>query len=111
MNNRTSRMQCSRRLFWLPAGLAVLGIAGSLAAMPASAYEVGAVTNGGTIDGGVTLSGAAPAGATIKVDKNPDYCGASIPDPTYTVGSSGGLANVIVYLKDVTKGKAGLSEP
>jgi hypothetical protein len=112
MDNRTSRLQCSRRSFWLPAGLAVLGIAGLWAALPASAdYAVVAVTNGGTIDGVVTLSGAAPAKPPIKVDKNPDYCGASIPDPTYTVGSSGGLANVIVYLKDVTKGKAGSSEP
>jgi Polysaccharide lyase family 4, domain II len=112
MNNRTSGMQCSRRSFWLPAGLAVLGIAGSLAALPASAdYQVVAVTNGGTIDGVVTLSGAAPAGATIKTTKNQDYCGAMIPDPTYTVDSAGGLANVIVYLKDITKGKAAPSEP
>jgi hypothetical protein len=111
MNNRTSRMQCSRRSFWLPAGLAVLGIAGSLAAMPASAYEVVTVTNGGTIDGVVTLSGAAAAGATIKTTKNQDYCGATIPDPTYTVDSAGGLANVIVYLKDITKGNAARSEP
>jgi hypothetical protein len=111
MNNRTSRMQCSRRSFWLPAGLAVLGIAASLAAMPASAYEVVTVTNGGTIDGVVTLSGAAAAGATIKTTKNQDYCGATIPDPTYTVDSAGGLANVIVYLKDITKGNAARSEP
>jgi hypothetical protein len=104
-------MQCSRRSFWLPAGLAVLGIAGSLAAMPASAYEVVTVTNGGTIDGVVTLSGAAAAGATIKTTKNQDYCGATIPDPTYTVDSAGGLANVIVYLKDITKGNAARSEP
>jgi hypothetical protein len=104
-------MQCSRRSFWLPAGLAVLGIAASLAAMPASAYEVVTVTNGGTIDGVVTLSGAAAAGATIKTTKNQDYCGATIPDPTYTVDSAGGLANVIVYLKDITKGNAARSEP
>ena len=112
MNKGSSAMPCARRSFWRSAGLAVLGIGGTLAALPASAdYEVVAVTNGGSIDGVVRLSGAAPAMPPIKVDKNPDYCGTSIPDPTYTVGSSGGLANVIVYLKDITKGKAAPSEP
>ncbi len=75
------------------------------------AYEVEAVTNGGSIDGVVTLSGNAPTGAVIKTTKNQDYCGATIPDPTYTVGSGGGLGNVIVYLKDVAKGKAGPTDP
>lgn len=112
MSNRRSAMQRVRQSFCLSAGLAVIGIAGSLAALPASAaYEVITVTNGGTIDGVVTLSGTPPAGATIKTTKNQDYCGATIPDPTYTVDSSGGLANVIVYLKDITKGKAAPSEP
>jgi hypothetical protein len=82
-----------------------------LAALPASAaYEVITVTNGGSIDGLVTLSGA-PAEGSLKVTKNQDYCGAAIPDPTYTVGSGGGLENVIVYLKDITKGKAAPAEP
>jgi len=92
--------------------LALVGVIALLAARTASAaYEVTAVTNGGTIDGVVTLSGTPPAGATLKVTKNQDYCGASIPDPTYTVGAGGGLENVIVYLKDITKGKAAPAEP
>jgi hypothetical protein len=83
-----------------------------IAAQPAAAaYEVVAVTNGGTIDGVVTLTGAVPAGAPITVTKNQDYCGATIPNPTYVVGAAGGLADVIVYLKDITKGKAGPTEP
>jgi hypothetical protein len=85
------------------------GIFGSAAA--AVAYEVVTVSNGGTIEGSVTLTGKPPAGATLKVTKNQDYCGANIADPTYTVGSGGGLANVIVYLKDITKGKAGSATP
>jgi hypothetical protein len=90
----------------------VVGIAGSLAAAPsAAAYDVITVTNGGTIDGIVTLTGAAPALALIKTTKNQDYCGATIPDPTYKVDPAGGLANVIVYLRGVTKGKAAPSEP
>ena len=112
MNDRTSAMRRVRRSFCLSAGLAVVGIAGSLAALPAAAaYEVVAVTNGGTIDGVVTLSGPAPAPSTITTTKNQDYCGATIPDPTYIVDSAGELANVIVYLKDITKGRAASSEP
>jgi hypothetical protein len=93
------------------AKIAVLGVLALSAQSAFAAYEVITVTGGGTIDGVVTLSGAAPAGATLKVTKNQDYCGASIPDPTYTVGSGGGLGNVIVYLKDIAKGKAAPAEP
>ena len=110
MSNGTSATQGARHSFCLAAGLALFGIAGSLAALPSAAYEAVAVNNGGTIEGVITLSGA-HAGATITTTKNQDYCGASIPDPTYTVDSAGGLANVIVYLKDITKGKPGPSEP
>ncbi len=110
MNNGTSATQCAHHSFSLAAGLALFGVAGSLAALPAEAYETVAVNNGGSIEGVVTLSGT-HAGATITTTKNQDYCGATIPDPTYTVDSAGGLANVIVYLKDITKGKPGPSEP
>lgn len=88
-------------------GMGILLVAQSALA----AYEVVTVTNGGTIDGVVTLSGTAPSEPALKVTKNQDYCGQSIPDPVYTVDSKGGLANVIVYLKDVTKGKAAPAEP
>jgi hypothetical protein len=110
MNNGTSATQRAHHSFCLAAGLALFGIAGSLAALPSAAYEAVAVNNGGTIEGVITLSGT-HAGATITTTKNQDYCGASIPDPTYTIDSAGGLANVIVYLKDITKGKPGPSEP
>ena len=113
MNNQRSAAQCARhQSFWVSAGSAGIGIASLLLAVPASAaYEVVAVTNGGTIDGVVTLSGTPPAGAVIKVTKNQDFCGATIPDPTYTVGAGGALGNVVVYLKDITKGKAAPTEP
>jgi Polysaccharide lyase family 4, domain II len=94
------------------ANAAIVGALALLASPPVlAAYETVTVTNGGTIDGVIALSGTAPAGATLKVTKNQDYCGASIPDPTYMVGAGGGLENVIVYLKDITKGKAAPAEP
>jgi len=105
------RAAACRRTFVACAGTAV-GLVALLAMQPVlAAYEVVTVTNGGTIDGVVTLSGAAPAPVPIKVTKNQDYCGQTIPNPAYTVDGSGGLANVIVYLKDVTKGKAAPAEP
>ena len=87
--------------------LAPMGLTALLASGPASAaYQVVAVTNGGTIDGYVTLSGTAPTAATLKVTSNQDVCGSSIADPTFSVGRAGGLQNVIVYLKGITQGKA-----
>jgi hypothetical protein len=88
-------------------GLAMLGLVSLLASRLAlAAYEIIPVPNGGTIDGYVRLSGDGPSEATIKVTKNQDYCGSYIADPTFTVDEAGGLGNVIVYLKDITKGKA-----
>ena len=111
MNSEKSAMQVARSARRL-SGLAMLGIAASVASPSAfSAYEVIAVTNGGTIDGVVTLTGTVPAEAPITVTKNQDYCGATIPNPTYVVDASHGLADVIVYLNDITKGKAAPTEP
>jgi hypothetical protein len=70
------------------------------------AYEATTVSNGGTIEGVVKISGAAPAVPPIKTTKNQDYCGNSIPNPIYDTGKDGGLVNVEVFLKGVQKGKA-----
>jgi hypothetical protein len=106
MNRRSSVLQSARRAISVWAFLVPTGSAVLLASGPASAYQVVAVTNGGTIDGYVTLSGTAPTGAALKVTSNQDVCGSSIADPTYSVGRAGGLQNVIVYLKGITSGKA-----
>jgi hypothetical protein len=112
MLNRIGASAARRHSSVVRAGMATVGVVALLAMRPAlAAYEVVTVTNGGTIDGVVTLSGMAPAEAHIKVTKNQDYCGQSLPDPAYTVDSGGGLANVIVYLKDITKGKGAPPEP
>jgi Polysaccharide lyase family 4, domain II len=77
----------------------------------AEAYTVVTVTNGGTIQGVVKLSAPAPTAAPIEVTKNQDYCGDSIPNPVYVVGKNGGVQNVEVYLKDVSSGKALVTDP
>src|ERR1700722_16881975 len=112
MFNGTGAAAARRHSSIVCAGAATVGLVALLATRPAmAAYEVVTVTNGGTIDGVVTLSGTAPTEAPIKITKNQDYCGQTIPDPAYTVDSSGGLANVIVYLKDIQKGKGAPAEP
>jgi hypothetical protein len=90
-----------------------MAVATALFGLPrvSPAYEVVTVTNGGTIDGYVTLSGALPAKSPIKITKDQDYCGTSMADPSYSVGDQGGLKNVIVYLEGVSKGKAAPAEP
>jgi Polysaccharide lyase family 4, domain II len=77
----------------------------------ADSYTVIPVSNGGTIQGTIKLAGAAPTTAPIVVTKNQDYCGESIPNPVYVVGKDGGVQNVEVYLKDITKGKALPTDP
>jgi len=112
MTNEQSTMHAAGRAFRILSGLAMLGIAAAVASPSAfAAYEVITVTNGGTIDGVITLTGTKPAGTPITVTKNADYCGASIPNPDYVVDASGGLGDVLVYLKDITKGKALPTEP
>jgi Polysaccharide lyase family 4, domain II len=106
MNRKFRFAQSARRALSMCAFLVPMGLTALLASGLASAYQVVAVTNGGTIDGYVTLSGTAPTGAALKVTKNQDVCGSFIPDPTYSVGRAGGLQNVIVYLKGITSGKA-----
>jgi hypothetical protein len=85
--------------------LAAIVAFGSL--IPAAlAYEAVAISNGGTIEGVVKLSGPAPAVPPIKTTKNQDYCGMSIPNPLYDASQDGGLKNVEVFLKGIQKGRA-----
>jgi plastocyanin len=69
-------------------------------------YATADVAGGGTITGKVTMTGAVPALPPEKRDKNPEVCGTTFPNQTLQLGSNGGIKFVIVYLKDITKGKA-----
>jgi Carboxypeptidase regulatory-like domain len=77
----------------------------------AAPYEAGPVSNGGRITGMVKLAGTPPAVPAIKTTKNQDYCGQSIPSPLYEVAKDGGLANVEVFIKDISKGKPKPTQP
>lgn len=82
-------------------------------ALPSTAqseYQVIAVDNGGTITGTVKWSGALPKMTAVLVNKDVEVC-----DPQgqkkrdlerLIVGANGGVANTVVFLKNVSKGKA-----
>ena len=80
------------------------------AAFAQSDYKVITVTDGGTISGTVKWSGPVPHNLEFPITKDPQICD---PDSKKTadlerliVGPQGGVANTIVYLKDITSGKA-----
>ena len=73
-------------------------------------YRVISVTDGGTISGTIKWSGPALRQLDFPVTKDPQICD---PDGKKTVslerlivGPEGGVANTIVYLKNISAGKA-----
>ncbi len=82
---------------------AALVIAGIGAA--AQAYDMVAVSEGGTIRGTIRLSGVAPPAKSIKVTKNLQGCGAEVPYEALVVGAKKGIKNVVVWITDIRKGK------
>lgn len=73
-------------------------------------YRIVTVNNGGTISGTVKWSGPAPHLVNYPITKDPQICD---PNSQKTrdlerliIGPQGGVANTVVYLKDVSSGKA-----
>jgi hypothetical protein len=75
-----------------------------------SGYQTVTVADGGTIMGTVKWSGPMPKIPTITINKDPEIC-----DPQahktrdlerLIIATNGGVANTVVFLKDITKGKA-----
>ena len=75
-----------------------------------SGYQTITVNDGGTITGTVKWAGPVPKVPAILITKDPEIC-----DPQgqkkrdlkrLVVAANGGVANTVVFLKDVTKGKA-----
>ena len=72
---------------------------------PVRAYEAGAVTTGGSIEGTVFYRGDVPT-KTIIPTKDNDVCGAPREDPMILVGADQAVQSAVVYLVEVAKGKA-----
>jgi len=75
-----------------------------------NSYKVVTVSNGGTISGAVKWSGPQPHALDFPITKDPAICD---PDAKkivdlerLIVGPQGGIANTIVYLKNIYSGKA-----
>jgi Polysaccharide lyase family 4, domain II len=92
------------RLVWL---LAVATAFVSLTS--AQTYQVIAVQNGGTIEGTVKWSGAVPHLAEFLINKDQKICDPNskktIDLERLIVGPNGGVANTVVYLKNISAGK------
>lgn len=60
----------------------------------------------GTITGEVRFVDSLPKLVPIKITKDQDYCGETLPNETYLVEAAGGLKNVVVFLESASNGKA-----
>ena len=96
--------QLFRRLAVLSIALAPVLSAGQ------AGYQVVSVQDGGTIKGTVKWQGALPHLVASEINKDPQVC-----DPLgqkhrdlerLLVAPNGGVANAVVFLKDITRGKA-----
>jgi hypothetical protein len=86
----------------------LFGVAGSTGAQ--SDYQVISVKDGGTVTGTVKWSGPMPHLVSLPINKDPQICD---PDSHKTrdlerliVGLQGGVANTVVFLKNISSGKA-----
>ena len=73
-------------------------------------YKVISVADGGTISGTIKWSGAVPRQLEFPVTKDPQICESdgkkTVSLERLIVGPEGGVANTIVYLKNISAGKA-----
>jgi plastocyanin len=90
------------------------GIAGSFltlalfvvnGAWAASAYEAGDVKDGGTVSGTVKYKGTAPAPKKLDVNKDKEVCGKTPKVDQSLIVNNGNLANAVVTITDIKKGK------
>jgi hypothetical protein len=82
----------------------------TLVAFGQSDYKVVAVSDGGTISGTVKWSGPVPHTLDFPVTKDPQICDPASKKTTdlerLVIGPDSGVANTVVYLKNITSGKA-----
>src|ERR687897_3519 len=59
----------------------------------------------GSIFGEVRFADAPSKLPLIKVSKDQDYCGETLPNEAYLIAPNGGLKNVVVYIESAPFGK------
>jgi len=83
-------------------------IAAAMLALPASAmaqYAAGDVKDGGTISGTVKFKGTAPAPKKLDVNKDKEVCGKTPKVDQSLIVNNGNIANAVVTITDIKKGK------
>jgi plastocyanin len=83
-------------------------ISAALMALPVSgmaAYQAGDVKDGGSISGTVKFKGTAPAPKKLDVNKDKEVCGKTPKTDQSLVVNNGNLANAVVTITDIQKGK------
>jgi hypothetical protein len=82
----------------------------SAASAAQSGYQTVTVNDGGTITGSVKWTGPIPRIPSTTINKDPEICDPQAQKKRdlerLIIASSGGVANTVVFLKDVSKGKA-----
>ena len=85
-------------------------VASTCAGFAQSNYRVVTVNDGGTITGTVKWSGTVPHALDFPITKDPQICDPdskkSVDLERLVIGPQGGLANTVVYLKNISAGKA-----
>ncbi|HWO43783.1 MAG TPA: carboxypeptidase regulatory-like domain-containing protein [Candidatus Eisenbacteria bacterium] len=83
-------------------------LAAGLLALPAGAaaqYAGGDVKDGGSISGTVKFKGTAPAPKKLDINKDKEVCGKTPKVDQSLVVKDGNLANAVVMITDIKKGK------
>jgi Polysaccharide lyase family 4, domain II len=90
--------------------LVTLLIAATTLVVAQSGYQVISVDNGGTISGTVKWTGPQPHLATFPVTKDPQICDPEghkrVDLDRLIIGPDGGVANTVVFLRSIQRGKA-----
>ncbi len=93
----------------LAAPLTLALLAAVFAPTPIQAYQEISVRSGGVISGAVKWAGAAPALAPFPVNRNKGVCdldkSGKRKSPRLIIGGGGGVANAVVYIANITRGK------
>ena len=69
-------------------------------------YDVGAVSNGGSIRGTITFAGDAPEATPVEVTKDTKVCAQTQKyDESLVVGDNKGIKNVVISITNIASGK------
>jgi hypothetical protein len=84
--------------------LAALAVTAALA-VPAAAYEIVTVADGGVLTGLVKFTGAPPRLEPLAVNKNRDVCGDHKESEALVLGAERGVRGGVILLEGVARGK------